>query len=79
MLKKRKKKTKENTNKQKQCHKNYKENTGTKLISNTKKQIRIAEITFPATRKQESQQGRPQNSSAERPACRGTERSPEKR
>jgi len=25
------------TNKNKQCHKNYKENTGTKLISNTKK------------------------------------------
>jgi len=24
-------------NKNKQCHKNYKENTGTKLISNTKK------------------------------------------
>jgi len=26
-----------NINKNKQCHKNYKENTGTKLISNTKK------------------------------------------
>jgi len=39
MLKKRKKKNKERkqTNKQKQCRKNYKENTGTKLISNTKK------------------------------------------
>ena len=39
MLKKRKKKHKERkqTNKNKQCHKNYKENTGTKLISNTKK------------------------------------------
>ena len=44
MLKKRKKKHKERkqTNKQtknknKQCHKNHKENTGTKLISNTKK------------------------------------------
>ena len=33
MLKKRRKQT----NKYKQCHKNYKENTGTKLISNTKK------------------------------------------
>ena len=39
MLKKRKKKNKERkqTNKNKQCCKNYKENTGTKLISNTKK------------------------------------------
>ena len=39
MLKKRKKKNEERkqTNKQKQCRKNYKENTGTKLISNTKK------------------------------------------
>ena len=39
MLKKRKKKNKERkqTNKQKQCCKNFKENTGTKLISNTKK------------------------------------------
>ena len=39
MLKKRKKKNKERkqTNKNKQCRKNYKENTGTKLISNTKK------------------------------------------
>ena len=39
MLKKRKKKNKERkqTNKNKQCHKNYKENIGTKLISNTKK------------------------------------------
>ena len=38
MLKKRKKKNKERkqTNKNKQCCKNYKENTGTKLISNTK-------------------------------------------
>ena len=37
--KKKKKKNKERkqTNQQKQCHKNYKENTGTKLISNTKK------------------------------------------
>ena len=35
MLKKKKKKNKERkqTNQQKQCHKNYKENTGTKLIS----------------------------------------------
>ena len=37
MLKKKKKKKKKNkerkqTNKYKQCHKNYKENTGTKLI-----------------------------------------------
>ena len=41
MLKKKKKKKKnkerKQTNKNKQCHKNYKENTGTKLISNTKK------------------------------------------
>ena len=37
MLKKRKKKTKEKTNKNKQCRKNYKETTGTKLISNIKK------------------------------------------
>ena len=39
MLKKKKKKNKERkqTNQQKQCRKSYKENTGTKLISNTKK------------------------------------------
>ena len=38
MLKKRRRKIKrKQTNKQKQCRKNYKENTGTKLISNTKK------------------------------------------
>ena len=40
MLKKKKKKKKERkkqTNKNKQSHKNYKENTGTKLIKNTKK------------------------------------------
>ena len=41
MLKKKKKKKKnkerKQTNKYEQCHKNYKENTGTKLISNTKK------------------------------------------
>ena len=39
MLKKRRKKNKERkqTNQQKQCRKNYKENTGTKLISNTQK------------------------------------------
>ena len=38
-VKKKKKKNKERkqTNQQKQCRKNYKENTGTKLISNTKK------------------------------------------
>ena len=38
-VKKKKKKNKERkkTNQQKQCHKNYKENTGTKFISNTKK------------------------------------------
>ena len=37
--KKKKKKNKERkqTNQQKQCRKNYKENTGTKLISNAKK------------------------------------------
>ena len=39
MLKKRRKIKRESkqTNKNKQCCKNYKENTGTKLISNTKK------------------------------------------
>ena len=40
MLKERRRKIKreiKQTNKNKQCHKNYKENTGTKLISNTKK------------------------------------------
>ena len=39
MLKKKKEKNKEikQTNQQKQCRKNYKDNTGTKLISNTKK------------------------------------------
>ena len=38
MLKKEEEKEREkNKNKNKQCHKNYKENTGTKLISNTKK------------------------------------------
>ena len=38
-VKKKKKKNKERkqTNQQKQCRKNYKENSGTKLISNTKK------------------------------------------
>ena len=39
MLKKRRRKRKEKqTNKNKQSHKNYKENIGTKLITNTKKQ-----------------------------------------
>ena len=40
MLKKMKKKNKERkqTNQQKQCRKNYKENIGTELITNTKKQ-----------------------------------------
>ena len=39
LKKKKKKKNKERkqTTKNTQCHKNYKENTGTKLISNTKK------------------------------------------
>ena len=40
-VKEKKKKQKERgkqTNKQKQSHKNYKENIGTKLITNTKKQ-----------------------------------------
>ena len=39
LKKKKKKKNKERkqTNQQKQCRKNYKENTGRKLISNTKK------------------------------------------
>ena len=35
--KKKKNKERKQTNQQKQCRKNYKENTGTKLISNTKK------------------------------------------
>ena len=35
---KRKRKKKKNNNNQKQSHKNYKENIGTKLITNTKKQ-----------------------------------------
>ena len=34
---KREKEKRKKTQKQKQSHKNYKENTGTKLISNTKK------------------------------------------
>jgi len=34
---KKKKKEKKQTNKNKQSHKNYKENIGTKLITNTKK------------------------------------------
>ena len=39
MLKKRRRKRKrEKTNKNKQGRENYKENTGTKLITNTKKQ-----------------------------------------
>ena len=39
MLKERRRKTKrEKTNKQKQSHKNYKENIGIKWITNTKKQ-----------------------------------------
>ena len=39
MLKKRRRKRKrEKTNKHKQGRENYKENTGTKLITNTKKQ-----------------------------------------
>ena len=39
MLKKEEEKEREKkqTNKSKQCHKNHKENTGTKLITNTKK------------------------------------------
>ena len=37
--KKEEEKYREKTNQQKQCRKNYKENTGTKLISNTKKHI----------------------------------------
>ena len=35
--KKKEKKERKQTNQQKQCRKNYKENTGTKLLSNTKK------------------------------------------
>ena len=38
MLKKRRRKRKRKKDKQKQSHKNYKENIGTKLITNTKKQ-----------------------------------------
>ena len=37
LKKKEKKKEKKQTNKNKQSHKNYKENIGTKLITNTKK------------------------------------------
>ena len=37
MLKKRRKRKREKTNKNKQSRKNYKENIGTKLITNTKK------------------------------------------
>ena len=37
--KKNKNKERKQANQQKQCRKNYKENTGTKLISNTKKHI----------------------------------------
>ena len=37
-LEKKKNKERKQTNKYEQFHKNYKENTGTKLISNTKKQ-----------------------------------------
>ena len=37
LLKKKKKKKERKTNKQKQNHKNYKQNIGTKLITNTKK------------------------------------------
>jgi len=42
MLKKRRRKRKKKTNKQKQSHKNYKENIGTKLITNTEKQTEEA-------------------------------------
>ena len=38
MLKKRRKRKRKQRNKNKQSHKNYKENIGTKLITNTKKQ-----------------------------------------
>ena len=38
MLKKRRRKRKRKKNKNKQSHKNYKEDIGTKLITNTKKQ-----------------------------------------
>ena len=37
LKKKEEEKQRKQTNKNKQCRKNYKENTGTKLISNTKK------------------------------------------
>ena len=48
MLKKKKKKKKErNTNKYKPSRKNYKENIGTKLITNTKKQtLKIQSLEF---------------------------------
>ena len=39
MLKKRRKRKRKQTNKNKQSHKNYKENIGTKLITNTKKHL----------------------------------------
>ena len=45
MLKKRRRQRK--IEKNKQCHKNYKENIGTKLITNTKKQkLKIQSLEF---------------------------------
>ena len=45
--KKKKKKEKTKQNKNKQSHKNYKEDIGTKLITNTKKaKIKILEVRF---------------------------------
>ena len=47
MLKKRRRKRREKTNKEKQGRENYKENTGTKLITNTKKRkLKIQSLEF---------------------------------
>ena len=47
MLKKRRRKRKRKKDKQKQSHKNYKENTGTKLITITKKhKLKIQSIVW---------------------------------
>ena len=69
MFKKRKKKNKERkqTNKQKQCHKNYKENTGTKLISNTKKrklkiQSRVSNFRYTMLYKRRRERNREKKS-----------------
>ena len=50
MLKKRRRKRREKTNKEKQGRENYKENTGTKFINNTKKRtLKIQSFEFQNT------------------------------